>query len=178
MCIAGVFGGIRSGVKGTTKNIFLESAWFNPISIRKTSIRQDLRTDAATRFEKGVDIANTVNVLKRAALLIKEIAGGQISSDIIDVYPKPVDKTQVTLKYHYLKKLSGKNYHFDAVKTILVSLGFEIMKEGIDELWIAVPLSKPDIKLPADIVEEILRIDGLDNIDIPTAITISPAADP
>src|SRR6187431_1916152 len=93
MCIAGVYGGLKSGVKAGTKNIFLESAWFNPVSIRKTSFRHGLRTDAATRFEKGVDISNTVNVLKRAALMIKEIAGGKIASDIQDVYPNPKAKT-------------------------------------------------------------------------------------
>ena len=158
MCIAGVFGGLYSGVKESTSDIFLESAWFNPIIIRKTSFRHGLRTEAATRFEKGVDISNVVNVLKRAALLIKEVAGGAISSEIVDVYPDPKEKTQVAIKYHYLKKLSGKNYHPDAIKRILTSLGFEIIKEGIDELRVAVPFSKPDISLPADIVEEILRI--------------------
>ena len=177
MCIAGVFGGLHSGVKATTTKIFLESAWFNPVSIRKTSVHHDLRTDAATRFEKGVDISNTVNVLKRAALLIKEIAGGKISSDVVDVYPDPKPKTEVTLKNHYLKKLSGKNYHSDKVKKILTSLGFEMVREGMDELRVAVPYSKPDISLPADIVEEIVRIDGLDNIEIPSAITISPAVE-
>ena len=177
MCIGGVFGGSQSGVKETTKNIFLESACFDAVSIRKTSVHHGLRTDAATRFEKGVDISNTVNVLKRAALLIKEIAGGEISSDVVDVYPKPKEKTQVGIKYHYLKKLSGKNYHQDAVNRILTALGFEIAKEGMDELWVSVPYSKPDITLPADIVEEILRIDGLDNIDIPSSITISPSVE-
>lgn len=175
MCIAGVFGGLKSGVTATTKNIFLESAWFHPLSIRKTSVRHELRTDAATRFEKGVDISNTVNVLKRAALLIKEIAGGQIASDIVDVYPDPKPKVEIALKNHYLKKLSGKNYHSDAIKKILISLGFDIVREGQDELRVAVPYSKPDITIPADIVEEILRIDGLDNIEIPATITISPA---
>jgi phenylalanyl-tRNA synthetase beta chain len=177
MCIAGVFGGLKSGVKAHTKNIFLESAWFNPISIRKTSFRHGLRTEAATRFEKGVDISNTVTVLKRAALLIKELAGGEIASDVVDVYPNPKPKAQVVLKNHYLKKLSGKNYHSDAVKTILTSLGFEIMREGMDELWVEVPYSKTDISLPADVVEEIVRIDGLDNIAIPASISISPAVD-
>ncbi len=177
MCIGGVFGGLNSGVQDTTTNIFLESAWFSPESIRKTSLRHGLRTDAATRFEKGVDISNTVNVLKRAALLIQEIAGGEIASDITDVYPKPKAKTEVGLKFHYLKKLSGKNYHADTVKKILQALGFELIKEGMDELWVAVPHSKPDISLPADIVEEIMRIDGLDNVDIPAAITISPAVE-
>jgi phenylalanyl-tRNA synthetase beta chain len=173
MCIGGVFGGLQSGVQNTTTNIFLESAWFSPTSIRKTSLRHGLRTDAATRFEKGVDISNTVHVLKRAALLIQEFAGGEIASDVIDVYPTPKAKTEVAIKFHYLKKLSGKNYHPDTVKKILQALGFELIKEGMDELWVAVPHSKPDISLPADIVEEIMRIDGLDNVEIPAAITIS-----
>jgi len=177
ICIAGVFGGLHSGVTDKTKNIFLESAWFNPVDIRKTSFRHGLRTDAATRFEKNIDISNTVNVLKRAALMIRELGGGQIASDIVDVYPDPVNKSQVSLKYHYLKKLSGKNYHPDTVKNILTSLGFEIEKDGIDEIRVNVPFSKPDISLPADIVEEILRIDGLDNIEIPTAITITPSVE-
>ena len=177
MCIAGVYGGAHSRVTATTKNIFLESAWFNPICIRKTSFRHGLRTDAATRFEKGVDISNTVNVLKRAAVMIKEIAGGQIASSIIDIYPDPKNKTEVAIKYHYLKKLSGKNYHGDTIKNILTGLGFEIIKEGMDDIRVAVPFSKPDISIPADLVEEIMRIDGLDNVEIPSAIIISPAVE-
>lgn len=177
MCIAGVYGGAHSGVTTNTKNIFLESAWFNPVSIRKTSFRHGLRTDAATRFEKGVDISNTVNVLKRAAVMIKEIAGGKIASDITDNYPDPKNKTEVAIKYHYLKKLSGKNYHGDTIKNILSGLGFEIIKEGLDDIRVAVPFSKPDISIPADIVEEIMRIDGLDNVEIPSHITISPAVE-
>ena len=175
MCIAGVFGGITSGVKEATKNIFLESACFASTTIRRTSVRHGLRTDAATRFEKGVDISNTVNVLKRAAKMIQEIAGGEIASDIIDIYPEKKERVQVGMKHHYLKKLSGKNYHADTVKNILESLGFEIAKEGMDELWVLVPYSKPDIHLAADIVEEIIRIDGLDNISIPSTITITPS---
>ena len=177
MCIGGVFGGLHSGVTIETKNIFLESAWFNPVSIRKTSIRHGLRTDAATRFEKGVDISNTVPVLKRAAIMIKEIAGGEIASDIIDVYPEPKQKTEVGLKYYYLKKLSGKNYHGDTIKNILTSLGFEMIKEGMDELFVKVPFSKPDITIAADLVEEIMRIDGLDNVEIQQMITIAPAVE-
>lgn len=177
MCMGGVYGGMHSGVTAATKNIFLESAWFNPTSVRKTSLKHGLRTDAATRFEKGVDISNTVNVLKRAATLIKEIAGGEIASDIIDVYPNPKEKTEVALKYHYLKKLSGKNYHGDTIKNILHSLGFELIKEGDDEMRYKVPFSKTDISIGADIVEEIMRIDGLDNVDIPSAITISPSVE-
>ena len=177
MCIAGVFGGFNSGVKPGTTNIFLESAWFNPVDIRKTSFRHGLRTDAAARFEKNVDISNTVNVLKRAALLIKELSGGSIASDIVDVYPMREPKTNVQLKHHYLKKLSGKNYHPDTVKDILLALGFEVMREGMDDIWITVPYSKPDIRLQADIVEEIMRIDGYDNIEIPAGITITPSVD-
>jgi phenylalanyl-tRNA synthetase beta chain len=177
MCIGGVFGGLESGVKDSTTAIFLESAWFNPLDIRKTSLHHGLRTDAATRFEKGVDISNTVNVLKRAALLIKEMAGGEIASDIIDIYPDPKLKTEVALKFHYLKKLSGKNYHPDTIKKILEALGFELIKEGMDEIWLKVPYSKPDISIGADIVEEVLRIDGLDNVEIPGAITNSPSVE-
>lgn len=177
MCIGGVFGGLHSGVTASTKNIFLESACFDPITIRKTSFRHGLRTDAATRFEKGTDISATVNVLKRAAALILETCGGKITSDIYDVYPEQNTQAQVILKFHYLKKVSGKNYHPDAVKKILQSLGFTIEKETIDALHIGVPHHKPDISLPADIVEEILRIDGLDNVEIPSSITITPAVD-
>ncbi|MBS1918308.1 MAG: phenylalanine--tRNA ligase subunit beta [Bacteroidetes bacterium] len=177
ICIAGVFGGLKSGVKDSTQNIFLESAWFNPNDVRKTSIKHGLRTDAAAHFEKGMDISNTVNVLKRAASLIKELAGGEITSSIVDVYPKPNEKTQIALKYHYLKKLSGKNYHPDTVKAILLALGFEMVKEGMDDVRISVPFHKPDITLPADVVEEIMRIDGYDNIQIPSSITISPSVE-
>ena len=128
MCIGGVFGGLHSGVSNTTTSVFLESAWFDPGTIRKSSFRHNLRTDAATRFEKGVDIGNTVNVLKRAALMIADLSGGKIASDIVDVYPDPQDKKQVSVKYHYLKKLSGKNYHPDTVRKILEGLGFIVLR--------------------------------------------------
>jgi phenylalanyl-tRNA synthetase beta chain len=177
MCIAGVFGGRKSGVSAETKNIFLESAFFDPGTIRKTSFRHNLRTDAATRFEKGVDVSNTVNVLKRAAALVKELAGGVIASDFVDVYPAPEPKKEVILKNQYLKKLSGKNYHPETIKNILENLGFRIIKEGMDALSVEVPYHKRDVSLPADVVEEILRIDGLDNIVIPTAITMSPSVE-
>ncbi len=175
MCIAGVFGGAKSGVKENTNRIFLESACFNATSIRKTSVAHNLRTDAATRFEKGTDISSTVTILQRAALLIKEIAGGSISSEIVDVYANPLPQKQVTLTYAFLQKLSGKKYSPDDVKIILQSLGFTITDEKAGSLTLLVPYSKVDVSLPADIVEEIVRIDGLDNIAIPSAITISPA---
>jgi len=177
LCIAGVFGGLKSGVTAATKNIFLESAWFENVHIRKTSVHHGLRTDAATRFEKGVDITGTVDVLELAAAMIQELAGGNCS-EVVDMYPNPAAKTKVKLSYAYLKKLSGKDYPASAVKTILTSLGFEIMNETQVEIELAVPFHKPDISLPADLVEEILRIDGLDNIAIPTTISISPSIDP
>ncbi|HEX3767770.1 MAG TPA: phenylalanine--tRNA ligase subunit beta, partial [Puia sp.] len=163
LCIAGVFGGLNSGIKNSTSELFLESAWFNPSAIRRTSFRHNLRTDAAIHFEKGMDISGTVNALKRAASLIREYGGGRISSALSDIYPEPFPGTQILLKYHYLKKLSGKNYHSLSVKKILLSLGFEILREGMDDLLIAVPLHKPDIQQPADLVEEIMRIDGYDH---------------
>lgn len=175
MCIAGVFGGNKSGVTEKTKNIFLESAFFDPGTIRKTSFRHGLRTDAATRFEKGIDISNTVTVLKRAAQLVLELAGGQLASEIIDVYPQPEIRKEVILKNQYLKKLSGKNYHPETVKNILQNLGFGIVKDSQDALVVEVPFHKRDVGIAADVVEEILRIDGLDNIDIPESMTITPS---
>lgn len=177
MCIAGVFGGKESGVSDSTKNIFLESAFFDPTTIRKTSFRHGLRTDAATRFEKGIDISNTVTVLKRAAQLVKDLAGGTIASDFLDIYPSPEPKKEIILKNQYLKKLSGKNYHPETVKSILQNLGFGIIKDSMDALSIEVPHHKRDVSIPADVVEEVLRIDGLDNIVIPTSITITPSVE-
>ena len=128
-------------------------------------------------MKKGIDISKTVEVLKRAAMLIKEIAGGKISSGITDVYPSPAEKKEVTLSYQYLKKISGKNYHPDTVKNILTSLGFQILREGIDNIKVAVPFTNPDITIPVDVIEEIMRIDGLDHIEIPSSINMAPAID-
>jgi phenylalanyl-tRNA synthetase beta chain len=175
MCIAGVFGGAESGIKNNTQNIFLESACFEKQSIRKTALKHDLRTDASARFEKGVDISNTLVVLKRAAQLIKEIAGGKISGNPIDIYPNQQPKTVIDFEFSFLKKLSGKKYEASDIKAILLALGFELLEETESQLKLAVPYSKPDITIPADVVEEIMRIDGLDNIDIPSTITISPS---
>ncbi|TWW00734.1 phenylalanine--tRNA ligase subunit beta [Chitinophaga pinensis] len=178
MCIAGVFGGLRSGVTDATQNIFLESAWFSPASIRPTSFRHGLRTDAAARFEKGVDISGTVYVLQRAAALICELAGGQAASEVIDVYPQPKQQTEVTSTWSYIRKLSGKAYPEDKIVNILSSLGFGILERDGEKLRVSVPYSKPDISIPADIVEEVMRIDGLDNIEIPSQVLITPAANP
>jgi phenylalanyl-tRNA synthetase beta chain len=177
MCIAGVFGGKYSGVTDNTTNIFLESAFFDPGMIRKTSFRHNLRTDAATHFEKGIDIGNTVNVLKRAAQLIIELAGGTIASELVDVYPQPAEQKRVTTSYNYLRKISGKMYDADTVKDVLLSLGFGIEKESAEEITVRVPLHKTDVSLPADIAEEVMRIDGFDNIAIPASITITPSTE-
>ncbi len=174
VCIAGVFGGVGSGVTTATKNIFLESAWFSPSSIRKTSLRFGLRTEAAIRFEKGVDISGTVQALQRASLLMQEIAGGEIKDNILDVYPSQIEKKNIMLKYSYLKKLSGKVYEPTSIKNILTSLDFDVLNETAEQLVVAAPLSKNDIALPADVVEEIVRIDGLDNIEISKSVTITP----
>ena len=177
LCIAGVYGGKNSGVSNSTKNIFLESACFDKGYVRRTALKHDLRTDAATRFEKGVDISNTSQVLKRAAKLLVECCGGKIVGDMIDVYPNPAEKVLVTFEYAYLTKLSGKYYPEKDVKTILVALGFEIQSETNESIVLAVPFSKSDIRIQADIVEEIMRIDGLDNVTIPTTIAISPSVE-
>lgn len=175
MCIAGVYGGANSGVTASTKNIFLESAWFDPATIRKTSVRHGLRTDAAGRFEKGTDISNTVLVLQRAALMIRDICGGNIPSDLIDVYPAPSQKTRVDLHFNYLTKLSGKQYPPADVNRILASLGVVVLESDADHVLVEIPFSKRDISIPADLVEEIMRIDGLDNVEIPRIISIAPS---
>ncbi len=164
MCIAGVFGGEKSGITNSTTKVFLESAWFTPSFIRKTSMHHGLRTDAATRFEKGVDISQTLYGLHRAAKLICELAGGKIVSQVQDVFPTPLPQTKIIVSYDYINKLSGANYSTQKIKNILLQLCFGIEKETEHELHLIVPFAKPDITIPADIVEEIMRIDGLDNI--------------
>ncbi len=173
LAIGGVFGGLHSGITETTTNVFLESAYFNPKHIRRTSLRLGLRTDAATHFEKGVDINNIIPALKRAAALIAEHAGGTIVSGITDVYPTPLQGTTVNVDYNYIHKLSGKAYKHLAIQEILTASGFEIIHETPEGLTLKVPSNKTDVSQPADIVEEILRIDGLDNILIPAKLHIA-----
>ena len=173
MCIAGVFGGAESGVKGTTKNIFLESAYFNAVSIRKTAKRHGLKTDASFRFERGTDPDITVYALKRAAMLIKEVAGGEISSDIIDVYPNPVVPFNVDITYKTIDRLIGKAIPHDEINGILRALEIEIAEESEKGLSLKVPPYRVDITRDVDIIEEILRIYGYNNIEIPTQIRAS-----
>jgi len=164
MCIAGVFGGIKSGVTASTKNIFLESAYFNPVAIRKTSKRHGLKTDASFRFERGADPNITTWALKRAIMLIKEIAGGKISSDIVDVYPIPIKNTLVEVNYSNINRLIGKQIDRNVVKRILRLLDIKIKVENGDNLTLDIPSYRVDVKKEADVIEEILRIYGYNNV--------------
>ena len=166
MCIAGVFGGLESGVKPTTKSIFLESAYFNPVAIRKTSKRHTLKTDSSFRFERGADPEITTWALKRAALLIKEIAGGEISSEVIDIYPSPIKRALIEVSYNSISRLTGKVIEKNIIKKILSLLDIAIKEENGDNLLLEIPARKVDIKCEADVVEEILRIYGYNNIVI------------
>jgi len=178
LCIGGVFGGIGSGVTDQTNNIFLESAWFHPVSIRKTSFRHQLRTDAATHFEKGVDIGRTADVLLRAAELICRLSNGRIASKVTDVYPAPAPQRTLTFSGDFIRRLSGKAYGDETIAGILIALGFKILSHEGDRMTVGIPSHKTDISLPADIAEEVMRIDGFDNIAIPTRISYSPTPDP
>jgi phenylalanyl-tRNA synthetase beta chain len=166
MCIAGVFGGLRSGVSADTSSVFLESATFSPVSVRKTSRRHGLQTDASYRFERGTDPEMTIYALKRAALLIREIAGGEITGDIVDIYPSPVRKATVKLSFDRLKKLIGKEIPVETIKTILYSLDIHITDESPDQLTLEIPPYRVDVTREADVAEEILRIYGYNNIEI------------
>lgn len=165
MCIAGVFGGATSGVKASTSKIFLESACFNPVWVRKTAKRHTLSTDASFRFERGTDVNKTIWALKRAALLIKEVAGGSISSEVIDIYPEEVAPYEISVSYKNIIRLIGKEIALENVKSILTALEIEIVSEENDTLNLLVPTYRVDVRREADIVEEILRIYGYNNID-------------
>jgi phenylalanyl-tRNA synthetase beta chain len=166
MCIAGVFGGIKSGVTADTNNIFLESAYFNPVAIRKTSKRHTLKTDASFRFERGADPNITDWALKRASLLIREIAGGKISSDVIDIYPFPVKNAVVDVSYKNIFRLIGKTIEKNVIKQILQSLDIVILNEDPDQLKLEIPAYRVDVKCDADVIEEILRIYGYNNVEV------------
>ncbi len=173
MCIAGVFGGAASGVSEATKNIFLESAYFNPVSVRKTSKRLGLKTDASFRFERGTDPNITVYALKYAALLIKEVAGGNISSAISEFYPAPVTPFNVEVAYKNIDRLIGKPIPRQEIKAIITALDIEIVNETADGLSLKVPPYRVDVTRDVDVIEEILRIYGYNNIEIPTQIRAS-----
>ncbi|HMB99589.1 MAG TPA: phenylalanine--tRNA ligase subunit beta [Flavobacteriaceae bacterium] len=165
MCIAGVFGGIESGVTASTTSIFLESAYFNPISIRKTAKRHGLSTDASFRFERGIDPNITEYALKRAALLIQNIAGGEITGDIVDIYPKKIEDFQVRLSFENAEKLIGEEIPRDIIKRILMSLDIKINNVTETGLGLTVPAYRNDVQREADIIEEILRVYGYNNVN-------------
>jgi phenylalanyl-tRNA synthetase beta chain len=166
MCIAGVFGGKNSGVTENTKDIFLESAYFHPTWVRKTARRHGLNTDSSFRFERGADPNNTVYALKRAALLVKEIAGGEIAGEIRDIYPVEIERPKVVLSYDKTNKLIGKEIPKDDIKSILKSLDIEIEAESESELTLRIPTYRVDVTRDVDVIEDILRIYGYNNVEV------------
>jgi phenylalanyl-tRNA synthetase beta chain len=164
MCIAGVFGGKNSGVTENTTNIFLESAYFNPVSIRKTAKRHTLSTDASFRFERGIDPTITEYALKRAALLIQEVAGGEITSDVIDIYPKKIEDFPVFLNYAKTAKLIGQELNKEIIKNILASLDIKVNSVTDAGLGLTIPAYRVDVQREIDVIEEILRVYGYNNI--------------
>ncbi|WP_298221792.1 phenylalanine--tRNA ligase subunit beta [Flavobacterium sp.] len=165
MCIAGVFGGKDSGVTENTTNIFLESAYFNPVSIRKTAKRHSLSTDASFRFERGIDPTITEYALKRAALLIQEVAGGEITSDVIDIYPKKIDDFPVFLNFAKTAKLVGQELSKEIIKKILASLDIKVNSVTDAGLGLTIPAYRVDVQREIDVIEEILRVYGYNNIN-------------
>lgn len=173
ICMAGVFGGANSGVTETTTNIFLESAYFNPVSIRKTAKRHTLSTDASFRFERGIDPQITDYALKRAALLIQEVAGGEITSDLIDIYPKKIEDFNVFLSFEKVNKLIGEELKKETIKNILASLDIKINSISDAGLGLNIPPYRVDVQREVDVIEEILRVFGYNNIKIPNKINAS-----
>lgn len=173
LCIAGVYGGQDSGVSATTTSIFLESAYFDPISIRKTAKRHGLNTDASFRFERGIDVNITKYALKRATLLIQEIAGGEVTSDIEDIYPKKVEDHQVLLNYERAYKLIGEEIPKETIKSILASLDIKIINVTETGLGMMVPAYRNDVTREVDVIEEILRVYGYNNIDFKQKLNAS-----
>ncbi|MBC2840725.1 phenylalanine--tRNA ligase subunit beta [Robiginitalea sp. SC105] len=173
MCIAGVFGGINTGVTADTRNIFLESAYFDPVSIRKTAKRHALNTDASFRFERGIDINNVEYALLRAAILIRDIAGGEISSDAVDLYPKKMPDHNVFLTYEKIHQLVGTEIPRDTVISILASLDIQVKSVTESGLGLVIPFYRVDVRREVDVIEEILRVYGYNNVPDKTKFTAS-----
>jgi phenylalanyl-tRNA synthetase beta chain len=165
LCIAGVFGGQSSGVSENTNTIFLESAYFNPVSVRKTAKRHTLSTDASFRFERGIDPTITEYALKRAAILIQEVAGGEITSDIIDVYQKKIEDFSVVLNYNNVSKIIGQEIPKETIKKILVSLDIKVTSVSDSSLGLVIPAYRVDVQREIDVIEELLRVYGYNNIN-------------
>jgi phenylalanyl-tRNA synthetase beta chain len=175
LCIAGVFGGKTSGVSETTTAIFLESAYFNPVSVRKTAKRHGLNTDASFRFERGIDPNITEYALKRAALLIQEVAGGEITSDLIDVYPKKIDDFSVFINYQKVNSIIGEEIKPETIKKIIASLDIKISSISDTGLGLIIPAYRVDVTREIDVIEEILRVYGYNNIQIPGKLNATVA---
>lgn len=173
MCIAGVFGGLDSGTTETTKDVFLESAYFHPTWVRKTARRHGLSTDSSFRFERGIEPNGTIYALKEAALLVKELAGGEIASEIKDNYSAPIADFPVELSYEYTNALIGKVIPAETIKSIVTSLEMKITDETPEGLSLLVPAYRVDVQRPCDVVEDILRIYGYNNVEIPTSVKSS-----
>lgn len=173
MCIAGVFGGKGSGTYETTKNVVLESAYFHPTWIRKSARRHGLSTDASFRFERGIDPNGIIYALKQAAILCRELAGGKVSMEIKDVYPEPIEDFNVKLEYSYVNDIIGKEISKETVKSIVTSLEMKIDNETDTYLELSVPPYRVDVQRPCDVVEDILRIYGYNNVEIPTQLKSS-----
>lgn len=180
MCIAGVFGGLESGISDTTTDVFIESAYFNPVWVRKTAKRFGLNTDSSFRFERGIDPNMQVYAAKRAALLMKELAGGKISSDITDIYPEPIGDFVFDVSFARINSLIGKEIPEETVRTILEALEVKVLAEKDGVLTVAVPPYRVDVQREADLIEDILRIYGYNNVEIPSRVrsTLSYAPKP
>ena len=170
MCIAGIFGGKGSGTYDTTRNVVLESAYFHPTWIRKSARRHGLSTDSSFRFERGVDPNATIYALKQAAIMCKELAGGKISMEVCDVYPQPIESAKVELEYGYVNSLIGKDIPAEVVKSICESLEMKVLSESETALLLEIPAYRVDVQRPCDVVEDILRIYGYNNVEIPTQL--------
>ena len=173
MCIAGVFGGKGSGTYETTKNVVLESAYFHPTWIRKSARRHGLSTDASFRFERGVDPNITIEALKYAAALCRELAGGKVSMEIKDVYPEPIKNAVVELRFDYVHQLIGKEIPLETIKSVCESLEMKVLSENAEALKLEIPAYRVDVQRPCDVVEDILRIYGYNNVEIPTQLKSS-----
>ena len=173
MCIAGVFGGKGSGTYETTKNVVLESAYFHPTWIRKSARRHGLSTDASFRFERGIDPNGTIYALQQAAILCQELAGGKVSMDIADIYPKPIRNAVVDLSFDYVNRLIGKELSSGVIKFICRALDMEVKYENEQGLTLEIPAYRVDVQRPCDVVEDILRIYGYNNVEIPTQLKSS-----
>jgi phenylalanyl-tRNA synthetase beta chain len=173
MCIAGVFGGKGSGTYETTKNVVLESAYFHPTWIRKSARRHGLSTDASFRFERGIDPNGVIYALKQAAIMCRELAGGKVSMQIRDEYPVKMDDARVELKYSYVHSLVGKDIPVGTIKSICESLEMKVVAETADGLTLDIPAYRVDVQRPCDVVEDILRIYGYNNVEIPTQLKSS-----